>query len=30
MNSGIEGAYEQTEQAVVNQKKLLAELKAQQ
>ena len=30
MNSGIEGAYEQTEQAVVNQKKLLSELKAQQ
>jgi hypothetical protein len=28
MNGGIEGAYEQTEQAIVNQSKLLAELKS--
>ena len=27
MDSGIEGAYEQTEQAIVNQSKLLAEIK---
>lgn len=30
MDSGIEGAYEQTEQAIVNQTKLLAEIKTQQ
>ena len=30
MNSGIEGAFEQTEQAIVNQQKLLSELKTQQ
>ena len=30
MNSGIEGAQEQTEQAIANQQKLLSDLKAQQ